>query len=136
MNLVINDCLGIPVRYDPEAKVIADSRGLLRWKEIVVGPGIFNFSRREQQAILLHEVGHCKLYHLEKRLLRLWKLIWPKSLALYCQFQEQQADYYVAQCGYGLDLASAFSRMTSSGGPLHPSTSSRIERLLAWHSKA
>lgn len=124
------DCLGIPVCYLSDFNGISDSRGLWRWKKIVVGPTFTRFPPREQAAMLLHEVGHCKLYHLEKRLLRLWRLLWhPSQLAAYCMQQEFEADRFVSGCGYGADLARAFSRLTEGNAALHPPLSLRIERL-------
>ncbi len=129
----LNPCLGIPVVYDPALKVIADSRGLARWKKVFVGPVFCAFPPREQQALLLHEVGHCKLRHLERRLLAaLVLLFWPPALARYCRAQEFQADLFVLHCGYGKDLAQAFLRLRSThASPLHPPLQARIARLLA-----
>ncbi len=125
--------MGIPVVFDPELEVIADSRGLFRWKMIFVGPKIRAFPPREQQALLIHEVGHCKLRHLERRILAaLYLIFWPPALARFCRAQEFQADLYVAHCGYGRDLAQAFMRFKSgAGGVFHPPLPERIARLLA-----
>lgn len=129
------DCLGIRVRYKPEFKGISDSRGVWRWKSIVVGPVFTAFPSREQAAILLHEVGHCKLRHLEKRLARVWWLFWkPRKLAAYCAGQEFEADRYAAALGYGPDLARAFARLRSVDTPLHPPVAERINRLSSFHS--
>lgn len=128
----LNSCLGIPVRYDQEALGISDSRGLWRWKEIVVGRAFLAFPPREQQAILLHEVGHCKLYHLEKRIARLWLLVIdPGALLTFCIEQEHEADRFARACGYGPDLARAFGRIKPSSDPLHPPVGERISRLVA-----
>lgn len=126
------NCMGIPVRYDPNAKIISDSRGIWPFKRIMIGPTFFNFDEREKQAILLHEAGHCLLFHLEKRIAHLWLLLWsPADLARYCEAQEYQADRFVSECRYGVDLARAFSKISEDGGALHPGTHSRIARLLA-----
>jgi Zn-dependent protease with chaperone function len=130
------NCLGIPIRYDNTLRVLSDSRGIWPFKRVVFGPAIRAFTRDETEAILMHEVGHCKLFHLEKRLLRLWMIFRPKALAEYCKKQEHQADYFVCELGRGRELVSAFQKIQSSGGPLHPDTASRIERILAWHSRA
>ncbi len=129
----LDPCLGIPVVYDPALKVIADSRGLARWKKVFVGPVFRAFPPREQQALLLHEVGHCKLRHLERRLAAALVLIfWPPALATYCKRQEFQADLFAAHCGYGRELAAAFMRVKSvSQSPLHPPIEERIARLLS-----
>lgn len=125
-------CLGIAVIHDTNLKMISESRGVLWWKKIVIGNSFFNFPEREKMAILLHEAGHCKLHHVEKRILSLWLAFWPTLLARYCQNQEYQADYFVAKCGYGDDLASAFLRMIAyPQGAFHPAVDSRIARLRA-----
>ena len=130
------NCLGFPVAYNPRSKSISDSRGLWPFKRIVVGPFFSIFGDREKQAILLHEAGHCKMFHLEKRVVRAFTSIFrPSLLSEYCRAQEFAADQFAAGCGYALDLASALSRIKSSGGPLHPDLSIRISRLLAWRSK-
>lgn len=151
--------LGIPVRYDPDLESVSitldwsrwwwpwkfakfpglvEQRGLFRWKHIVTGKNLSAFPPREQQAILLHEVGHAKLHHVEKRLLRMWQIVlWPAAFARLCINQEFQADFYAAECGYALDLASALSRLrTDSRASLHPAVGDRVARLAAWHSKA
>lgn len=121
--------LGIPIHYDEKARIISDSRGLWPFKRIVVGPAFWRFGPREMQAILLHEVAHCKLFHLERRLLR--AIFFPGSIKEFCFAQEFQADNFVALTGYGKDLASVFSKVKQTEQILHPPTAERIERLLA-----
>lgn len=153
------NCLGVPIIYDHDLKMrsitlcserwwwpwkfsepmpcIVETRGLFRWKYIRTGRLLYAFSSREKQAILLHEVGHVKLNHVERRLLKFWQiLLMPVSFSKLCIAQEFQADYYAAECGYALDLANALSRMNSDGtASMHPQVSERIARLLAWRSK-
>lgn len=126
-----NPCHGIPTEIDYSLPFICDSRGIGRWKKIVVGRAFFTFDDRQQSAFLLHEVAHCKLRHLEKRIAALWLLIWrPKRLAQLCIEQEFEADLFVARCGFGPDLARAFLRIGSAGeDPLHPPLTARVERL-------
>lgn len=125
------NCLGIPVVYDVSMNTISEARGMWRWRKIFVGPAFLAFPPREQQAILLHEVGHLKLRHLERRLFAALLLIfWPPSLARLCVAQEFEADRFARGCGYGADLARAFARVKSSPSPLHPSKEERIARLL------
>jgi Zn-dependent protease with chaperone function len=122
--------MGVRVDYDQKAKFISDSRGIGRWKKVVVGPLFMQFPPREQQAILLHEVAHCKLFHVEHRLKNLWLLFWrPSSLRQLCIDQEHEADAFVRSCGFGTDLALAFSKLRLTEHLLHPSTSERIARL-------
>lgn len=126
-----NKCLGIPLLYDDSLRTISESRGLWRWKKIFVGPALLAFPPREQQAIVLHEAGHCKLNHIEKRILALWRIFRPSLLALLCIEQEFEADRFVKGCGYGQDLAHAFMRLSPTSDPLHPPLEERISRLLS-----
>lgn len=123
-------CHGIPVRFDAKFRGISNSRGIWRWQEIVVGPIFMQFDPREQQAMLLHEVGHCRARHLETRIKHLWLLLWdyPRIVAL-CNAQEFEADRFAARAGFGPDLARAFAKMRSTDTPLHPPLFERILRL-------
>lgn len=122
--------MGVRVSYDARAKFISDSRGLGPWKKIVVGPTFLEFAPREQQAILLHEVAHCKLFHVEQRIAKLWLILWrPSRLRQLCIDQEHEADAFVRSSGFGADLASAFSKLRFTSHFLHPSTAERIARL-------
>jgi hypothetical protein len=132
----INPCLGVPVEFDEKMRdVVSEARGLWRWKKIVIGPSVRIFSPAELEAILLHEVGHCKARHLERRIAALWLLFFnPKRLRRLCVEQEFEADSFVAMCGKGPALASAFMRLQahgreSSSSALHPSLEERIKRL-------
>lgn len=123
-------CHGVPVSYDPGLKNISDSRGIWPFKKIVVGPQFLQLSPGEQGAVLLHEVGHCQLYHLEKRIAMMWLvLVSPKRLLRLCLAQEYEADAYAAKEGFAPYLASVFSRLQDAEGVLHPDLALRIERL-------
>lgn len=123
---------GIPVRFDPAQSTLCDSRGIWPLKRIVYGPALRELPAREQQAVILHEAAHCKMFHVEHRLAALWRLfVRPASLAELCRLQEFEADRFVIAHGYGPDLARVLLRFQSGKrGPLHPSTSERIRRLL------
>ena len=128
----IAPCHGVPVVFDPRQRTISEARGIWRWKKIFVGPQFLGFDDREQQALLLHELGHCKLRHLEKRLLRLWLIVIPSRLRALCVEQEFEADLFAARCGFGPALAGVFMRLRAhDDSPLHPELQSRIERLLS-----
>lgn len=126
-------CLGIPVYLDPNGAMISDSRGVWPFKRIVLGRSFQLFDPEEKKAIILHEVAHCKLFHLERRILR--AIFAPWGLVKCCHEQEFQADFFVGLLGHGPDLARAFAKLQSVSDPLHPPTSERIKRLLAWPSK-
>ena len=135
-NARLNPCLGLPVEFDEKmCDIVSEARGVWRWKKIVVGPSIAIFPPSEREAILLHEVAHCKGRHLERRIGALWLLlVSPRRLARLCVEQEFEADSFVAACGKGPALASAFIRLqangrASSSSVLHPSLAERIDRL-------
>ena len=122
--------MGIHVEHRPKDKILSEARGLWPFKKIVVGADFARLEPRCQGAALLHEVGHVKLFHLEKRIafaiLNFWR---PAAIARYCREQEFQADAFAAGCGYGLDLALLFARLNEQSDPFHPSVRERIERL-------
>lgn len=65
-NIVLTPCLGIKVEYDQHLPILSYARGLGFWKRIVVGPSFYMLTQRQQGAVLLHEVGHCKHLHTER----------------------------------------------------------------------
>ena len=100
----------------------------------MIGRAFLGFPPREQQAILLHEVGHVKLRHVTERLRSAWMIVLrPSAFAAMCRRQELQADYYAARCGYAMELAQAISRVQDLQDPLHPP---KTERLAALHTIA
>ena len=101
MRTALTPCLGIPVYYDSGLKyVFADSRGFWRWKWIVVGPHFARLPPEFKKVVLLHEVGHVKLRHHEKRIARLWMLLSPSRFSRYFKEQEHEADEFAASaCG-------------------------------------
>ena len=125
--------MGIPVYYDERMTNISSFTGLSRWKRIKVGPLFWKLTNREQQAVLLHEAGHCQLDHLQKRILWAWlALVYPKKLMEICHEQEYQADQFAAAAGYRLDLVSFFNKLQEGEVEVdfHPTLQSRIERLM------
>lgn len=109
---------------------ICQARGVWPFKRIVCGPRLRTFTDDEQQAILAHEAGHCKLLHLEKRIAHLWLLFQPAKLAQLCRDQELEADDYVRALGLGRALISFLAKAPNEEAPLHPSPGLRIARLL------
>lgn len=92
------EILGIRVVYDPRMVLISDSRGLWPCKKIVIGPAFLRLSDRQKGAVLLHEAGHCKLFHTERivlyTLLRprlIWALI-SASIAASRKFASETAE--------------------------------------------
>lgn len=144
--------MGVPVKYDENAvsasvrldrlrwwwpwrstlhPCLCESRGIWRWRKIVIGRAFLAFPPREQQAILLHEVGHVKMGHIWQRAKAFWKVIFrPTAFAALCQRQEFEADRFAAHCGYGAELAQVLGRVQPAQNAMHPPAAERIARLL------
>ena len=129
---------GVEVYYDPDTEQLAHAVGVWWRKRIVVGPIWWTLHRRERYAILLHEAGHCRRYHLEVRLLWL-PLFWTEFAARLCRQQELAADAFVAEQGYGADLLAALRRLETVPGTFYPSHEERyaaLERRIKEHPHA
>ncbi len=107
-----------------------EQRGIWRFRKIVVGRAFFAFPPREQQAILMHEVGHVKMGHVRERMRHFWKIVLrPREFSAMCQRQEIEADRFAAMCGYAVELAQALGRVKPVEDPFHPPVAERISRL-------
>lgn len=60
---------GIRIKVRRDLPLVAKASGLWPFKSIVLGGWWFHLDGAEKQAVLLHEVGHCKHWHMEKRVL-------------------------------------------------------------------
>ncbi len=112
--------------YDYDAERPAVARGFFFNRRIVVGQSFFALPKRQQDAVLAHEEGHCKGWHFEMRLLFLpvfWTR-WGRKLAIR---QELAADAYAARRGFGIDLLD-FLR-GDSGGEFYPAPKLRARVL-------
>ena len=95
--------MGVPVWRTPEPNVLAHTRGIWPWKKIVVGPAWKRLSHDEQIAVLLHEIYHVKMFHVEQRLLAL-PLLWLPCVKYWAGRQELACDAYVARNGFGVEM--------------------------------
>jgi Zn-dependent protease with chaperone function len=147
------EILGIPVEYNPHHEGVADARGLIGNKRIVVGPPWLKLDAKVQHAVLLHEAKHCRAYHAEKRVGWLLLIAAPlvflpvqilsvfgAIVALYAvaewsnKRQEMVADAFAVEQGYGYEMA-RFVRNSHVPNPsrYYPDYESRmanIERLI------
>lgn len=125
---------GVPVIFDEKMRFIADSRGIFWFKRIYYGPHLYEFSPVQQYALLVHELGHCKLRHLEQRIAKLYLVLFDRQrLIELCHKQEFEADDFARRRGLGPDLAAALLHTANDGHlkwPLHPVREDRIARLL------
>ncbi len=150
---------GFPVEYSATHAGVADARGLLWRKRIIVGPAFMKLDERIKQAILLHESYHCRCYHLEQRIAIFALMTVPMLLVLpwmtltvllavaliYGMAQwaailmEEAADEFAVKNGFGLEMA-RFLKSTHIFMPkvFYPDYESRmknIERLIKERSK-
>lgn len=125
------ECCGYPVRLDEASPHIAEARGFWPFQWIAVNALWFRAGAREQWALLLHEAGHCRGWHHEKRwLIALFApFAWAQAIA---HRQEYEADQFAKQGGYGIDLARFIMRPHAA--PVfpfifHPPREERVRRL-------
>ena len=112
------------IHHDTEYGGYAYTKGLWPWGRIYVGPSFVSLPDCEQMAVLLHEVGHRVLWHIERRLLH--RLIFG-ACTDYLQRQELEADAYVARRGYGADLARVLRRIDGSDQAFRDTRIARLE---------
>jgi hypothetical protein len=118
---------GYPVHFDKDCG-LAQAKGIWPFKSIAVGPLWFTLTGAEQQACLLHEVGHNRRFHLEKRLLVL-PFFWIGFIQRMAARQEMEADAFAAREGYGLHFLKVISRHHQTDGEFYPSFGERIQNL-------
>jgi hypothetical protein len=132
MTQIPDDILGIPIRFDANYKGLADSRGLWRWKSIVIGVQFLMLGPAHKLAVLYHEACHCLRHHMEKRVIALPMLfIRPAFSMRLCAEQEMEADAFAAANGYGKDLLDVLTRFGGEPGTFYPSNEERVTRLTA-----
>jgi len=120
---------GVPVIYDVNSLFLADARGVLWWKKIVVGPRWLALSWREAHAVLLHEAKHCLDEHLAKRILMV-PIFWTEFGQRICREQELACDAFATECGYGVELMQVVRRFYSHApGPFYPPVDERCARM-------
>lgn len=123
---------GIKVFFDPCLQIPAQSKGLWPFKKIVVGKQYLPITPREKMAILSHEEAHCKKFHLERRILALWAIIFfPKLAAKWACQHELDADAFAAKHGYGVELREALSGFKSPPSMFYPPFKVRAAALTA-----
>lgn len=122
--------LGVPVHTTDEPEVVAHSRGIWPWKKIVVGPLWHKLNLAEQTAVLLHEFGHVKMFHVEQRI-ALIPLLWTRWVKNIVSEQEFRCDEYAAACGFGVEMVRVIRRIHGDdAADWHPHPGARIVRLM------
>jgi hypothetical protein len=97
------EILNFPVRADERRPGVAWARGLWPLQWIEVGRDWFALTAVEQQAALLHEVGHCRGHHLIARFLLL-PFCWLERVQRLARAQELAADAFAVRQGHGIGL--------------------------------
>jgi len=105
---------------------IAVSSGVLFWKKIEIGDRFLSLPEDMQKAALAHEIGHCKKWHIEQRILCLL-FCFPLVLWL-CRKQELEADKFAAEAGHAKALLKFFQDEFDGEGT-HPSHQLRRQHL-------
>jgi Zn-dependent protease with chaperone function len=120
---------GVPVRFDPENRHVADARGLWPRKWIAVGTKWLTLPFAEQEAVLLHEAGHALKLHLEVRLLLL-PFFWTAWMASIAKKQELAADAFAVKHDAGFGLYTYLQRNPGNPeAPFHPAPYDRMKHL-------
>lgn len=141
---------GVPVEFSPFHPHVADARGFFWNKRIVVGPAFMKLDPRTQNSILMHEVRHCKGYHIEQRCAALVLLGLPAVLlplpiiialvgfaAMYFlisklgEGHELDADAFAAEHGYGVELLAWIRKQGPLDMLFYPDFETRCSRLEA-----
>jgi len=141
---------GVPVEFSPFHPHVADARGFWWNKRIVVGPTFMKLDPRTQASVLMHEVRHCKGYHVEQRVASLVLLGLPVVLlplpiiiALLAfgamwflvsklgEGHELDADAFAAEQGYGVELLTWIRKQGPLEMPFYPDFETRCKRLEA-----
>lgn len=124
--------LGIKVKLDPSIPGLAKARGIWPFRRIYIGQRWYMLTDRQQMAVLMHEAGHCKMFHLEKRVAMRWLSPIRSSWVLkICMEQEFEADEFAAQQGYGLALIEILNELDLVTTPSNSSFGERASRILA-----
>lgn len=121
---------GIPVQFDENLSIVAESRGIWPRKRIVCGIEFAFLDPGEGRAVLLHEVGHCKLFHLELRLLTLPLLFLRPGICFeIARAHEIAADRFAARHGAKASLIAYLKKIEGDCGMFYPTHQARIEAL-------
>ncbi len=97
------ECRGLPVAANIQRPGVAWARGVWPLQYIEVGYDWFALSGMEQQAALMHEVGHCVAHHMSLRLLLL-PFCWLPIVQRFARRQELEADAFAVREGHGIGL--------------------------------
>lgn len=146
----VEPVMGIPIRFDPSVKGVAEAHGFGRWVEIRVNQSFFKLPPAMAEAVLVHEAKHCRSFHREQRyvllalmvapvLLLPWQFILAALLFMgtavfiwwWSERQEYDADRFAFERGHGQALAQFISLMCQhqQGDFFHPSHHDRTARL-------
>lgn len=124
---------GIPVDIDVRQAATACARGLWPFKRIVVGLKWYALPVDQRVAVLYHEAGHCRLFHLEKRILALpLLLVAPRLAAAIARRHELASDRYAAQAGFAAPHIAYLEEAHADDSDFYPSREERISSLRAY----
>jgi hypothetical protein len=127
---------GYTVLYDNEYRGLAQAHGIWPMKWVTVGASWFALDVRARVAVILHEAGHNRRWHKEKRLFFVLLYLLPslfmpeawtmRKLRGVSVAHEREADEFAKSKGYGLDLLRGLARASAGEcGEFHPSLDER-----------
>jgi len=128
----IGHIFGIEIVEDQQSEEIAEAKSFPWRKRIIVGPRWFFLPPREQHVVLCHEAEHCRRNHFLMRLLVL-PLCWTRFGTAIAHRHEYEADAFVVEQGYGVDLLRFLGRyrhLRPQDDPFHPTPKQRAENIL------
>lgn len=102
------------------------------WGTVQTGPGFARLPEAEQEAVMMHEIGHIDGWHALKRLwwvLTLRALLRPYAYFAMCEQQELDADQYAAACGCASGLRAFVQRLPAHKTLGYPTKHERLARL-------
>lgn len=111
----------------------AETVGFAFWKTIRTGTAFERLPVDQALAVVKHEEGHIRHWHIEKRLL--WVLsgrafLQPERFFAMCAAQEMEADDYACVRGFGEPLAEFLATLPDAPQDGYPPVQDRIARLL------
>lgn len=134
MQRMPDEFMGIPVQFDILQPQPAISSGVWPFQKIIVGGKWFKLTEPERAAVLAHEVGHCKAWHFERRILSLWAILIPKMRVLAIRWAHQHelsADRFAVRAGHGPALLGVLAKFRGPGGMFYPSFEVRASAIIA-----
>lgn len=106
--------------------------GFWKWSLVIVGRDFNRLNVFEQQAVIMHELGHRFFHHFWERMLWILNpvvLFQSEEFSRRLKRQEIEADNYAAERGYGRVLYALFEKLDWEESFSHPDKQTRLDNL-------